>query len=123
MSVFINFSNHPTSYWTQAQIDAANRFGEIIDVPFPEIGSTASEEEVLTLADKYCAEIVALSPVAVMVQGEFTFSYAVVSKLSAANITCLAACTKREVTQITQSDGSTVKQSVFKFVNFRKYVN
>ena len=37
MGVFINLSNHRSENWGNDQIEAASRFGEIVDLPFPNV--------------------------------------------------------------------------------------
>lgn len=132
--MFVNFTNHISTAWSPEQIDAASLFGEIIDIPFPSVPPEASEEEIRTLSEKNCSEILkTLNEVkenanteepdnkknmnVVHVMGEMTLTFAVVSQLKEKGITCIASTTKREVT--TLPDGS--KVSTFQFVRFRKY--
>ena len=35
--MFINFSNHPSVRWSAEQTAAAIEFGDIVDVPFPDV--------------------------------------------------------------------------------------
>ena len=70
--VFVNFSNHPSAGWGREQAEAASRYGQLIDLPFP---------------------------AAVLCQGEFCLTFLVVSALKAQGITVLAACSERIVTE------------------------
>ena len=120
MGCFINFSNHPSKLWLDQQREAAQSYGEIIDLSFPAIQADASEEEVLMLAGSYCDKILSMDPAAVMCQGEFTLSYAVIQQLLKKGVCCVAACSDRVTTE-KQEDGKTVKQAAFVFVRFREY--
>ena len=120
-SVFINLSNHPSNKWDEGQKKAALRHGEIIDMPFPKIPAQADESEVEKLADQYLARILEYKCSAVMIQGEFTFTYHLVKMLEEAGIPALAACSERKVEEIVNSDYSVSKKVDFHFVRFRKY--
>lgn len=58
---------------------------------------------------------------AVMCQGEFTLSYAIIKRLKERGICAVAACSRREAEEILQEDGSTRKKVVFHFEGFREY--
>lgn len=116
--MFINLTNHPSSGWSEEQKRAAKEYGEIIDVSFPEIGPDFTSKEVNELADKVVENIKEMSahPV-VHVMGEMTLTYAIVSRLKAIGITCIASTTKRDTKMMPNGD----KISTFKFVQFREY--
>lgn len=120
-SGFINFSNHPSSAWKEEQVLAAEEYGEIVDMPFPQIPADASEADIAVLADRSAKEIARKAPAAVMCQGEFTFVYAVVRRLIAMGIVCVAACSDRRAVEYTDENGDLKKESVFEFVRFREY--
>lgn len=120
-SCFINFSNHPSLDWKKEQVLAAKEYGEIIDMPFPAVPADASEEDIAVLADRYAKEITGKNPAAVMCQGEFTFVYALVRRLNALGIVCVAACSERRTTEYTDENGNLKRESVFEFVRFREY--
>ena len=119
--MFVNFSNHKSALWSEKQRLAAEAYGEIVDVPFPMVSSVATEDEIDALADQCVEEIVSKNPDAAMCQGEFTLTYAVINKLLAKGIKCVSACSDRVVVERQMSDGTTQKQSVFEFVQFRQY--
>ncbi len=114
--MFINFTNHPSSNWGEKQKNAAQVYGEIKDILFPEISPQASEEEIEELAEQYVEDIVKENPSAVLCQGEYTFVYQVVQKLKEKNIIVLAACSKRNVVEV---DNKRIVE--FQFEQFRKY--
>ena len=116
--MFINLTNHPSSGWSNEQLEAAQQYGEIVDLSFPTIEPTFTSKDIHELADVVVEGIqdLDISPV-VHVMGEMTFTYAVVARLKARGITCLASTTERNT--IMTADGK--KISEFKFVQFREY--
>ena len=119
--VFINLSNHPSNRWDEDQVKAAQSFGEIIDILFPVIPANAEEKKKKKLAAEYLDRIIKYNCEAVMVQGEFTFSYQLTKLLLKEHITALAACSERNVEEVTNPDGSISKKVNFRFVRFRRY--
>lgn len=118
--MLINFSNHPSLYWSEKQIEDAQLYGEITDIPFPDVSPIASHEELLNLAQDFVQKIVSIADsrtVTVHVMGEMTFTFMVVTKLKELGIKCVASTTERKTTY--NSDG--VKLSEFSFVQFREY--
>lgn len=51
--MFVNFTNHPSGSWGAAQRRAAQVYGEILDLPFPEVPPALSAAEVAALADEW----------------------------------------------------------------------
>lgn len=97
---------------------AAQQYGEIVDISFPSIGPYFTSKGINELAETAVEGIRALdsNPV-VHIMGEMTFTYAVVSRLKALGIACVASTTERLVKMM--PDGK--KISEFKFVQFREY--
>ncbi len=114
--VFVNFSNHPSAGWGREQAEAASRYGQLIDVPFPAVEAKADEEAARHLAEQYVEQILNCHPAAVLCQGEFCLTFLVVSALKAQGITVLAACSERIVTE-----RGNKKEVTFQFERFRKY--
>ena len=117
--IFINLSNHPSSAWDEAQLEAARTYGEIVDMVFPPVPPEADHDEVNCLAEKYVGKIAKLAreaKVTVHVMGEMTFTYAVVSRLKAMGIACVASTTERIVVE---ADGK--RTYTFRFSRFREY--
>jgi len=120
--MFINFTNHLYRSWSTEQTAAANEYGEILDIPFPNVDPNGDENYIHTLADKYVMQIIAYSPAAVLCQGEMTLAFAVASILmSKCGVIVLAACSERIVTEVAAANGQTVKRAEFRFARFRKY--
>lgn len=115
---FINLSNHPSEGWSEEQLATAQKYGEIVDIHFPNIEPTFTSSMVNSLAENMVDTINALGKdIVVHIMGEMTFTYAVVSRLKPLGITCLASTTERNT--IIAPDGK--KISEFKFVQFREY--
>ena len=116
--MFINLSNHPSDGWSEEQLAAAQEYGEVVDIHFPNIEPSFTSSMVKSLADITVDTITALGKnITIHVMGEMTFTYAVVSRLKARGIRCMASTTERNT--IMTPDGK--KISVFKFVQFREY--
>lgn len=117
--MFLNFTNHPSAAWKEAQLEAARQYGEIVDLPFPDIMPEMSFEQVQQLADSYVGQITSQygHDITVHVMGEMTFTFAVVTRLKAAGIACVASTTERRV--IETPDGKRTYD--FDFTQFRRY--
>lgn len=118
--VFINCSNHPSSKWSEAQLNAAKAYGEIVDVPFPNVAPELNSDNVRYLAGELCTKITAMGnahDLTVHIMGEMNLTYAVLCELHAHCIRCVASTTRRIVKEL--PDGSKVSQ--FEFVQFREY--
>lgn len=121
-SIFVNFSNHLSDKWDERQRAEAEKYGTVVNIPFPNVPASYGEEEVSEMADEYTRQILSQgNVVAAMVQGEFTLSYAVITELKKEGIITLSACTERNVTEKRGEDGSIVKESKFEFVRYRHY--
>ena len=120
---FVNFTNHSSSKWGEAQIEAAKKYGEVIDVAFPTVDPSATKEEIKAMADKAVAEILANHPSAVMAQGEFTLTFEVVKRLQKEGITCVVACTRRRTDEEVQqlAAAGLTREGMFAFMGFREY--
>lgn len=117
--MFINLTNHPSDKWSKDQLEAARKYGEVVDLSFPIIEPTYSKDDIMLLV-KECAEAIMgikEGDTFVHIMGEMTFTYNLVNALKDAGITCLASTTERNT--IITPDGK--KISEFKFVQFREY--
>lgn len=117
----VNLTNHPFSAWEEKQVQAAKKYGEIKEIPFPIVSPYADSKELDTLAEEYKDKILALGDQYVLLQGEFTFTYRLVQLLKAEKIHVFAACSERDVRERMKKDGKIVKESRFDFVQFREY--
>lgn len=119
-TLLINLTNHPYAQWDDEQKQAAQAYGEVRDLPFPRIDSTASEEEVTVLVNSFYEKIRALGRqdvTTIHIMGEFSFTFALLKKLQAAGYTCVASTTERIVREI----GDNKKEVSFQFKRFRRY--
>ena len=121
MKKFINHTNHVAKHWSRSQQMAAKRYGKIVDVPFPTIPASAETTEITELALQTGRELLRLEPAAVLCQGEYAYTYALTMFLQAHGIPVLTACSECIVYESVNADGSTVRQSIFRFVMFRTY--
>lgn len=119
--MLINLTNHTSEKWSQTQIKASLVYGEIVDMPFPAVPAHASEKDVLNLAADITDCICSIGPSAVLCQGEHTLTYSVVSLLKQHGITVIAACSDRMVKETLATDGTTLKEVKFEFIQYRLY--
>ena len=118
---FVNCSNHPSVKWSAEQRAEAEKYGPVMDLPFPEVPAGADIETVKEMADELVDQILQMNPAAVMCQGEFTLTFAIVRRLMKRDILCLSACAERDIAETVMPDGTTSKQSFFRFTRFRPY--
>ena len=119
-TLFINLSNHPSSTWQPAQLEAARQYGEIIDIDFPTVDALCEPERVDHLANQYAQDIInrgAPRCITAHVMGEMTLTFRIVELLKAQGIRCVASTTERIVTNLTDNR----KETQFSFVQFREY--
>jgi len=121
--MLINLSNHPLAQWSEKQIQEANKlFGEIVDLPFPQIDPQIDSNEIVEIAKEYLKKIEQIAKdknenVVVHIMGELTFCFALIQLLKQKGIKCVASTTQRNV--IEQEAGK--KTLLFNFVRFRDY--
>ena len=117
--VFINYSNHQSSLWSDSQLKEAQKYGTIIDVPFASVPPDADEKQICVFVDETISTIIKthLPPSTIHIMGEMTLTYALVKELKALGYTCLASTTERKA--MINEDGDKVTH--FEFVKFRKY--
>lgn len=120
---FVNFTNHNSSKWAPSQVEAAEKYGDIVDVPFPAVDPLATKEDISALAEKSVEEILANHPDVVMAQGEFTLTFAVVKKLQEKGVKCVVACTRRRTDEEVQqlAAAGLTREGMFAFMGFREY--
>ena len=119
--VFINYSNHPSAKWNVAQRRSALQYGDIVDVPFLKVDPTSSTSQVVEQARGELRKITRWHPVAVLCQGEFTMTHALIRLLQEEHIPVVTACSERKTTEAINDAGETVKMTTFSFVAFREY--
>lgn len=121
--MLINLSNHPSANWPEEQkLKALELYQEIVDIPFPEVDPNGEEEYIENLAGEYLNKILEIKnrtseTVVVHLMGELTFSFALLVKLKANGVRCVASTTQRVV--MDEGNGRVTK--LFRFVRFREY--
>lgn len=120
--MLLNLTNHPSSLWDEAQLQAAAVYGECVDMPFPAIDAEGDEEHINQLTDEYLQKITQIADneeteITVHLMGEMTFTVSLVEKLKNAGISCISSTSVRQSKDL----GNGQKEITFKFVRFRKY--
>lgn len=119
--MLINLSNHPFKEWDAFQKNTAiSLYGEVIDIPFPDVPPEASSSEVEKMADEYLDKIKTITKnndTVVHIMGEMTFCYALIQKLQKQNIKCVASTTERNVRFLPTGE----RAVDFNFIQFRAY--
>ncbi|OJX88073.1 MAG: hypothetical protein BGP01_07245 [Paludibacter sp. 47-17] len=121
--MLINLSNHPSSTWSEHQLHAARcSFGEVIDIPFPEIEPEWDANQVEELAKIYLDKILAIAPEnqaepVVHLMGEYIFCFKLATMLKTNDIKVLVSTSRRQ--SVINNDGT--KTIKFSFTRFREY--
>lgn len=119
--MLINLSNHPSDKWSEAQTAAANeQFGEIVDLPFPQIEPDATKADITKIAQHYLIRVDQLGEpmtTSIHIGGEMTLTYALVNLLQNLGYRCYASTSRRESIEIEPGK----KTVIFQFVAFREY--
>ena len=130
--MFVNLTNHKYAAWSEKQKETAvNQFGEFIaDMEgFPTIDPTYSKEDVARAVRATLSDIdgtvkhrgIQPNDVAIICQGEMTFTYEFVCRANDKGYRCFAATSERKTVEKQLPDGTTSKTAVFEFVQFREY--
>ncbi len=123
--ILVNLSNHASVNWGNEQ---KNGWDEIIDVPFPNIPADADEEQVWKLSRSVLDEIDRIikekGKIYLMLQGEFSFCYAMfirlLSLMDFEKVILVVPTTERIVKEEITPSGEVKKTSTFKFVRWRE---
>ena len=119
--MMIKCSNHPSNLWSPSQKEAAGVYGEILDIPFPQVDPRLDEAGLRQLVAEFATRIEALKAEAVFLAGEFTFLFMLVDKLLKDGENVICACSERKTEEVLRPDGASEKKAVFVFERFRKY--
>lgn len=119
--IFINYTNHPISEWSDEQVSAAMKYAEtLVDIPFIGIDPDKGEDDIEKIADSEFKKILKVAEgheATVHLMGEQTLSFALIKKLQGLGVRCVASTTKREVNDL----GDNKREVTFRFVKFREY--
>lgn len=119
--IFINYTNHPISEWSDEQRSAAKKYAEeLVDIPFIGIDPDKDEADIEKIADSELRKILMKAEgheATVHLMGEQTLSFSLIKKLQGLGVRCVASTTKREVKDL----GDNKREVAFRFVKFREY--
>ena len=115
MNMLINCTNHPYEMWSEAQRSGAGCFGGVLDFPFPQIDPRMTTEELRELAGKTAAQIGGMHPEAVLLAGEFSFTFMLADKLLTDGVRVVCSCSRRMTTETGKPDGTVEKTAVVAF--------
>ena len=119
--MLINLTNHPSALWDTAQLAAAQQqFGNVVDIPFPDVNPAGDEQYITSLADQHLDKVLSVAngqQATVHLMGEMTFTVALLKRLQKHNIPCVASTTQRIVQELPNGE----KKARFQFLKFRNY--
>lgn len=119
---FYNITNRPSNEWDKKQLEAAKEFGEIIDLPIPEVPATATERTIHSFAADMVGTMLAKKltedcVISALVKGEPTLVYSIVTGAKMEGIQCYASSFAPYTVE--NSDGT--KTVNYEFDHFRAY--
>ena len=97
--IFINLTNHPSELWERKQLEEAEKYGKVLDIPFPNVKAEATEEEIKAMSEEMADRVMNYDPSAVLCQGEFTLAFQIINRLLEKEIPVVAACSERVVVE------------------------
>ena len=119
--LLVNLSNHPYKDWSEDQKKAAEKYGEVQDMAFPEIDPAMKIDKIKKeIAVAQIDEIKNMCKerrVTVHIMGEMSYTFYVVSQLKAFGILCICSTSERD----TEDLGGGEKKVSFHFKRFRDY--
>lgn len=116
----VNLSNHPSCNWCEKQRNEALKYGEIVDIPFPDVDANGDEIYIENLTECYLNKlqsICAIGLVTIHLMGELTLTFSLLKRLQEKEILCIASTSKRIVKEYPNGR----KEVTFQFERFRKY--
>lgn len=119
--MLINLSNHPSEKWEAAQLETASQYGEIINIPFPNIPPEWNTKQVEKEAKEYFNRIKKIEStekekLVIHLAGEPTFCFQLSRLLLTKGFRVVTSTTERIV-----QESENEKKSIFKFKQFREY--
>ena len=105
--------------WSEQQTEATRQYDKVVDYPFPNVVPQSTEKDISLLADEIVEDVINNYglQITVHIMGEFTLCYALIKRFQQRNITCIASCTERNVTE----NANCEKIVRFEFKQFRRY--
>lgn len=123
--MLINFSNYPSQKWSTEQlVQAKKQFGGVTDLKFPNVNPNCTESDIANLTNifyqkiqKIVKNIKRTEEITVLIMGESTLTFTLLTRLLGSGIPCVASC--YQIDTIKNENGK--KESIRKFVKFRYY--
>lgn len=119
--MFINFTNHSSEKWSGEQRMAAERYGEIVDIPFPSVPPRIRQPKGKRACSSIYGAYLRIQARRCSCSGGNDPELCGVSMLLSFGINALSATTERVSESRIGSNGETVKVSEFRFARFREY--
>lgn len=120
-TLFVNLSNHPSAKWTDEQLQSARIYGDVVDLPFPQVSPDATPLAVKDIAVETIGKVEKLTSgntdSVIHVMGEMSLTFSLVNGLQRLGYRCVCSTTERMVAE--NPDGS--KTVLFHFNQFRDY--
>lgn len=108
--LLINLTHFPYESWEEKQKEVSKLYGKCVDLKFPLINSDIDELGIGQLIEKYLNEILFYTEnyeVTVLIMGEMTFCFQLITRLKALQIPCISSCvTLNSTEEITSSFNS-----------------
>ena len=119
--MFYNLSNHPHANWGNVQLDAARKWGDIEDVPFPEVNAQLDEQDILRAAQECVNKIKLSTGDAIFVAGEYGAVFPIIDELLNQGKTVLSTASDGKTTYRTIGNGTNERIIHFNFLKFIPY--
>ena len=122
--MFYNLSNHPHINWGNAQLEAARKWGDIEDVPFPEINAQLDEQDILRAAQECVKKIQMSKHDAILVAGEYGAVFPIIDELLNQGKTVLSTASDGKIAYHTADNGTSeriIHYNFLKFIPYRKF--
>lgn len=122
--MFYNLSNHPHANWGNAQLEAARKWGDIEDVPFPEVNAQLNEQDILRVALECVKKIKMSKDDAIFVAGEYGFVFPIIDELLSQGKTVLSTASDSKKAYYTADNGTSeriIHYNFLKFIPYRRF--
>lgn len=119
--MLINCTNHPYEIWNVKQREAAKEYDHVVDLPFPAIEPDDSSDRLRELVEAFAGQIEMMHPDAVLVAGEYLFTFMLVDRLLMKGTYVVCSRSRRITKEIKKEDGTNEKTAIFDFEGFYPY--